>query len=229
MPGTKQAANQEIIADCWNHIGVWGKQGQVCEKLANVIHCRNCEAFITAGRLLLDRKISPEYQEEWCNLLIKEKNDEKKSNAVVIFRLGGEWFGLPASIFHEILKSRPVHSIPHNRDPALVGIVSIHGELQLCVSLEHILRIGEENVIERATQEIYERMAIIEVEGFKFVFPVSEIRDIHYYADNDLENAPITANASANRCLRGILTWRGQHVGCLDHIALISLVSGLFR
>ena len=227
MHKVKQSSHKVEIGDCWNQIGVWGKQGQTCEKLDDVIHCYNCAEFISAGRLLFDREATEEYREEWHKLLNKDKHSEIKSNAAVVFRLGDEWFALQADIFQEIIKSHNVHRIPHNRNPFLKGLVSIRGELLLCISLGQVLGIEKgAQQGEDISQGIYKRMVVIETGNHKYVFPVSEIRDMHHYADSELEIAPATAHTGANSFLKGVLSWKDKYVGCLDQKALLSVIDG---
>ena len=45
------------IDDCWNRIGVWGTETPRCPKLEDVVHCRNCEVYSAAGRLVLERRL----------------------------------------------------------------------------------------------------------------------------------------------------------------------------
>ncbi|SDV46390.1 chemotaxis protein CheW [Chitinasiproducens palmae] len=46
-------ARFEAVDDCWNRIGVYGDAS--CERLAEAIHCRNCEVYASAAIRLLDR------------------------------------------------------------------------------------------------------------------------------------------------------------------------------
>ncbi|MFO6078862.1 hypothetical protein ACLBUY_12210, partial [Pseudomonas aeruginosa] len=41
------------VDDCWNRIGVHGDKS--CERLAEHVHCRNCEVYAAAATYLLDR------------------------------------------------------------------------------------------------------------------------------------------------------------------------------
>lgn len=227
MPKVKQSKSNKEIEDCWNQIGVWGNQNQVCEKLDDVVHCHNCGVFIRAGRRLLDREAPAEYQEEWRKLLVKDRQGEKKNKAVVVFRLGNEWFGLAAGLFQEVIQACNVHRIPHNNNPVLKGIVSIRGELHLCISLGQILGLEKAECKKEGTKKgVYERMVVVEREDCRYVFAVSEIRDIHHYADSELAPPPTTAKNDKTSLLKGVVKWKEQYVSCFDDSALLAAIDG---
>jgi len=48
---------------CWREIGIAGNG--TCERLPEMIHCRNCAEYSRGGRELFDRPASPELLEEW--------------------------------------------------------------------------------------------------------------------------------------------------------------------
>ena len=160
--------------------------------------------------------------------MIEDRQGEKKNNAAVVFRLGNEWFALSAGLFQEIIQACNVHRIPHNTNPVLRGTVSIRGELQLCVSLGHILGLEKvENKGEDVKKGVYERMVVIKRGDCRYVFPVSEIRDIHHYADSELEAPPATVKSDETSLLKGVVKWNEQYVGCLDDNALLAAIDGL--
>ncbi len=217
------------INDCWNKIGVWGREMPRCPELESVVHCINCKVYADAGRRLLDRNAPAEYIDERTAEVIKEgkKNQNRNTLSVVVFRVGDEWLGLPTNIFQEVVEFRKIHSIPHRRGKILRGLVNIRGELQLCVSLGKLLgiRCGEvhgNNVI----NGVYERMMLISKGDARYVFPVGEVRGILRYAQMELLSQPATALHNANNYLCGMLHWneKGQerHIGCLDENLLFT-------
>ena len=126
------------VANCWNHIGVWGDRS--CPELLKVVHCHNCPVFAGAGRRFLDAPSPDGYAQEWAERLappIEEAATDLQS--VLIFRLGEEWLALPAQVLLEVAGPRPIHRIPH-RAGLLAGLVNIRGELYLCARLFQALR-----------------------------------------------------------------------------------------
>lgn len=217
------------IDDCWNHIGVWGRETPRCPMLEQVVHCANCRIYSAAGRQLLDREVSPEYLREGAAQLAREKSRPQSRNtaSVVIFRLGEEWFGLPTSLFQEVVGFRKMHRVPHHGNNVLRGLVNIRGELQLCVSLGRLLGIPRGKTHGNdAVNGIYERMIVIARGDARCVFPVSEVRGVRRYVPQDLLSAPATAAHNAGDYLYGMLhvTDKGQerHIGCLNEDVLLA-------
>ena len=86
---------------CWNAVGIWGDNS--CERLSSEGHCRNCDVFSREGRRLLDRPYPADYPLDTAKLLSGRKDTGKAHDlACVLFRLGGEWFVLPASFCRSV-------------------------------------------------------------------------------------------------------------------------------
>ena len=91
------------MKDCWNQIGVWSRQAAKCDKLPEVVHCRNCEVYTNAGRQALERRVSEEYSEQWMQTYAQVQSEaRRKADSLVAFRLGKEWFGLSTLYFKSI-------------------------------------------------------------------------------------------------------------------------------
>jgi chemotaxis-related protein WspD len=217
------APQQPDIDDCWNRIGVWSKAIQRCPKLEEVVHCANCVVYSAAAQRLLDREVPSGYLQECADGIVQQKasREDRHTASVVMFRLGDEWFGLPTDLLQEVVEFRSVHRVPHHPSRALRGVVNVRGELQLCVSLGKLMGIakGEVNSIARG---VYERLVVMNKGGKRYVFPVSEIREVHRYHDSELQSAPATVARSGTHYIRGMLHWQEKHVGCLDQDLLFA-------
>lgn len=218
------------IDDCWNKIGVHGNGDRSCSDLKEIIHCRNCSKFISAGRRLLDRDLPIGYKKEWCNKISAISTKQNKLQSIVLFRLGNQWFGLPPKYFHEVIKWNDIHSMPHNTTDQLKGIVAIRGEIQLCISLEHILGINRgESLGDDIRDSISKRMVVLSGSDEKYVFPVSEIRDIHHYSTKELAAPPATASTNSKNVIIGVLNLGDKYITCLSFNILIDLINGIFE
>ena len=221
MAGVKELREDQasiVIDDCWNRIGVWGKEMPRCEKLEHVVHCINCKIYSGAGRLLLDRSADNEYIAKWSEQL-KNKKTKRHANevSVVVFRIGDEWLALNARLFHEVVEMRMVHRVPHSKSAILRGLINIRGELQLCVSLGQLLGLDKRGSTNSSQQSgAGARMVVIANGDDRYVFPVSEVQGIYRYASGDLHIVPTTAGQSMSNYLGGVLNFDGRHVGCLD-------------
>jgi chemotaxis-related protein WspD len=202
---------------CWKRIGVWGNEEPRCEKLGAVIHCRNCEVFTQAGRNLLERSLPEAYEDEWGSILLKKKGKEAAGTiAVVVFRVETEWMALGAGLFAEIIDDVSIHTLPHRKTPILLGLVNVHGEIQLCVSLKHLMNLEAEPAPKRGAEKAKKRLMVVSKDGEQWVFPVNEIHGIHHFNPGVLENVPVTIAKCKSTFTKGIFEWGEKHVAFLD-------------
>ncbi|MFH1242658.1 MAG: chemotaxis protein CheW [Pseudomonadota bacterium] len=208
--------------NCWKRIGVWGKETPRCAELKRVIHCRNCEVFTQSGRNLLERDLPEEYKEEWTQVLVEKKEEEFPGTlSVVIFRIQREWLGLPASLFAEIIEPGMVHSLPHSKNQALMGVINVHGEIQLCVSLQRLLGLETEEPKKDEGRKRYQRMMVVNKDGNQWVFPVDEIHGIHHVRPDRFQNVPVTVAKAKSTFTKGIFKWDDKYVAFLDDELLL--------
>ncbi len=209
-------SNEEEKSHCWKRTGVWGRETPRCPELAKVIHCRNCEMFIGVGRSLLESGSTEEYRATWAAFMAAEKSEELPgAETVVIFRIGGEWLAIHARVFAEIIDPVVPHTIPHRKDSVLRGLVNVHGELQLCVSLKLLLGV-EEAPGPRENTKVYKRMVVVDREGDKWVFSVDEIHGIHRIPPDRFQKAPVTVSKGQSTFTRDIFEWEEKRVAFLD-------------
>lgn len=202
------------LQDCWNGIGVWGDSS--CPRLAECAHCRNCPVYSSAAAKLLHGEPPAEYLQEWRRRLAQPrvKVESSQSQAVMIFRLGGEWLALSATAFQEVAEPRPVHSLPHRRGGALEGLVNIRGELIVCVALGHMLGINAAGQDRQPGER--ERLLVVSTDGGRLAFKVHEAHGIVNFEADQLKPAPETLALASSRFTRGLLSWNGRSVGRLD-------------
>ena len=120
-------------------------------------------------------------------------------------------------LFHELLEERPVRPVPHRSDSVFRGVVNVQGEMQLCVSLANFLgldRDSGESV--RMSHIVYPRMALVEGEGYRWVFPLNEVHDIHRFNESEILQTPSTVSKATAVFTTGIIRWQGRNVGVLN-------------
>jgi chemotaxis-related protein WspD len=207
---------------CWKRIGVWGNEEPKCPKLEEVIHCRNCDVFTQAGRNLLERALREEYKDEWGSILIKKKGKEPVGAiAVVVFRIESEWMAIAAGLFAEIIDDVNIHTLPHRKTPILLGLVNVHGEIQLCVSLKHLMNLEDAPRKKSGEEKAKKRLMVVSKDGEQWVFPVNEIHGIHHFNPSFLENVPVTIAKCKSTFTKGIFKWEKKHVALLDDELLL--------
>lgn len=200
--------------NCWSTIGVWGGAQEKCDRLSEVVHCRNCEVFSMAGRGVFESKPPAGYLSEWQEKISKEKTEREKGDVgVMVFRLGKEWLSLPAENFQEIVEERNIHKIPHNEGLHILGIVNIGGEINTCYSLMNLLKIDEDV---NKKEGGLERLIVIVINGDRFVLPVCEVSGLARYSSNDLLQTPAALGKKMGTYLLGMFKIQKRQVAALN-------------
>lgn len=215
------------LQDCWNQVGVQGDA--TCPRLAEVSHCRNCPVYTSAAARLLHGQPPADYLREWTVRLAQPlpRAGSTANRAFMLFRLGAEWFALPAAIFQEVAEPRPIHSLPHRRGKILKGLVNIRGELVICVSLGGTLGVEETSGPgqDGGRHTVYARLLVVGTPGGRLAFPVAEVHGIEAFGADLVQPVPETLALSSARYTAGIMPWQGRSVGCLDPDSLFSTLN----
>ena len=203
---------------CYKTIGVFGDG--TCNRLAGLVHCRNCAEYARAGRQLFDRPLAQDSLEQWAELFSREKETEPADTfSVVIFRVGSEWFALKTAFFQEVTDLRPVHTVPYRSGAVFKGIANINGELLLCIDPAPVLTPG-------AGPADCQRMMVAAKDGSRFVLMVEEIMGVHRIAPAKVSRPPATVSKSPAAVTAGIFSIDAATVGLLDETALFATLSG---
>ncbi len=200
---------------CWHQIGVWGDKS--CPKLTTYIHCYNCPVYSIAGRQLLDRKVPVNYLNEQTNLL--SQNQEKQRIDTIslgVFRLGEEWFALPIQLFKEVTEPTIIHTLPHRSNKIFLGLISIKGEINICISLHEFLGLDNTTSSPNLSPIIYQRMLVIEQAGNQWVFGVDEIYGVHRVTREALQNVPTTISKAIGTYTKAVIIWQEKNITYLD-------------
>ncbi|TPI72558.1 chemotaxis protein CheW [Mesorhizobium sp. B2-8-9] len=224
--GIAQPVAEIKIDDCWRQIGVRGDRS--CALLDQHLHCRNCPAYKKIARSLLDRATPSAYPTGWPDKPSRaelDSADEEALQTAVLFRLGEEWLALPVAIFHEVAESRRVHSLPHRRNGAVLGIANVRGELLICVSLSELLGIDERKEAEQGKRaKAFRRLVVVGELDKRVAFTVDEIHGLHRYREHDTLAVPATIGKALSAATVAVLPWRGRAVGCLDPGQLLTML-----
>jgi chemotaxis-related protein WspD len=196
-----------------------------CERLARHVHCRNCPVYAAAGEQMLDRSLTPDYRRDWARHFASPKlRVTPGSVSLVMFRIGPEWLALPTPSFQEVVELRRIHSIPHRRQSALLGIVNVRGELLVAVSLARVLGL-EHSKPGAANRAHHSRLLVCNWESQRIVFPADEIHGVHHCDPEQLCEPPATLSKSGTSYTRAVLNWQGNLVCCLDASLLFPALS----
>lgn len=177
-----------------------------------------------AARELLEREIEQDYQDSWTSHYAqKEQTLERDFQSVVIFRIGLEWLALPTRALDEVLDVRAVHSLPHRRSGTLLGVVSVRGELLVCVSLARVLGLEEAVAVEPSPASgSATRMLAFSSDTGRFVSRVDEVHGTHRVPRGELIRAPATLTKAPSNYATLVFSWDFKSVGLLDEPRLFA-------
>lgn len=216
--------------ECWRTIGISGDKS--CPELATFIHCRNCPVLAEAARTFFDRNAPTGYLDAWREILEEPSAAaETESTSVLVFRLGKEWFALPAAALVEVTTPRPLHRIPHRAGGGLAGLVNIRGQLQLCMSLHALLGMSGGPTATAAATEPAARLLVVErpcdaaVE--RWVLGVDEVAGVHRVTRAAIREVPSTVSQAQARCSTALFEWQERTVGLLDEGRVFAGLRGM--
>jgi len=223
--------SRTALNDCWNRIGVHGDRS--CPELPPHIHCRNCPVFSAAARTLLDvpapadsRQIATEHFARPAEVEAG-RTAGAELQSVIVFRVRTEWYAIRTAVCLEIAEVRPVHSLPHRRDAAVLGVVNVRGGLLVCISLAVML--GATARPEATPTQSRRRAAVpcllvARRAAGAVVFPVDEVRGMERFLTRDLKDLPATVAHARASYTRGLVPLNDRSVGLLDEQLLFSAV-----
>ncbi|MEO8890806.1 MAG: chemotaxis protein CheW [Coleofasciculaceae cyanobacterium] len=213
-----------MINSCWNKIGVWGDNS--CPKLTTYIHCHNCPIYSTAGRQLLEREAPVDYLNEQTKLLAQDKEQQRFDRiSLGIFRLEKEWFALPVQLFKLVAEPSIIHTLPHRSNKIFLGLISIQGEINICISLHEFLGLERTTSTSNFSTTVYKRMVVIEKEGNQWVFGVDEVYGVHKVIIESLQNVPTTISKAIGTYTKSIIKWQEKNITYLDEDLLFYAIS----
>jgi chemotaxis-related protein WspD len=212
------------INDCWNHIGVHGDTS--CVELAQHLHCRNCPVYSTSAQRLLNAPLPPDYANFWTRHFAQASViAETATQSAIIFRLGTEWLALPTVLCSEVAGMRSIHSLPHRRDKAVLGITNVRGELLVCLSLATILGLSASAPSGHASHTMtVQRLLVFRGVAAAVVFPVDEVDGVYRYGAAHLTEVPATVSKTQATYTKAILWWSQRTVGVLDEQRLFTTI-----
>lgn len=234
--------------DCWNRIGTRGDGS--CERLAHYVRCLNCPVFEEAAARMLDRPAQRTARAPEPGSGHAAPSGAARGEGSLVFRVGAEWLALTAQALRYVGEARPIHSLPHRRSPAVLGVVNVRGVLTLAASLAELLRIdatadasagAKADAAAKAASAVSgvpgvpgarpatPRLLVAEWGGETTAFPVDDVEGVAYFGKDDLLPAPATLAHAAGRHVRGVFAWRGRSVGVLEPDALFGALTRSLR
>jgi chemotaxis-related protein WspD len=180
------------------------------------VHCHNCPVHATAALALLDREPPAGTHASWtahfAEPLTMAAGDREP---LFVFRVGAHWLAMPAPIVVEVAPERTVHSLPHRRRGAVLGVVNVHGALVMCLSIGAVIGLDMASAPAIPRAFVRDRMLLIRHGDLRAACPVDEVSGIHRVELGALVETP-AAVAEARSCITRVWNWRDSTVGVLD-------------
>ena len=207
---------RRLIHDCWNRVGVRGDLS--CTLLAEHVHCRNCPVYASAAAARLDSELPSGHLEGWAEHFARvEREGDVDGRSIFVFRVAVEWLALPTSVFREIVDVRPVRALPHRRNGAVLGLVNVHGELVVCVSLARWLGIEGTDVPKADKHRLAQaRLAVVSRGPHPVAFAVDEVHGTRRFLTRDIVPTPATVSKASGACAQAVVRWGDRSIGLLD-------------
>lgn len=211
------------VSECWKETGRPGPG--TCPLLAEHVLCRNCPTYADAALRLLERPSPAGYVDEWTRHLAAPPAAATHATAsVLVFRLGREWLALPTRVIEQVTEPSVVHSLPHRRLPVR-GVVTVRGELVVCVSLEALLGLdNHHNEDGGGTADgAHKRLVVLASSEGRLAFVPDDVHGVHRHDPAALMAAPATlARKAGSHFTAGLFEWNSRTVGCLDAERLLT-------
>jgi len=164
---------------------------------------------------LLARPLFEDIRDENTRLVSKcRQSGVLDTTSVFIFRIGREWMALPTHRVRRVVHGAQPHTIPH-RSETLLGLISVQGELVLCVSLSRLLKIEAHQDLARMPDKPG-NFLVANGEAGPVAFPVDESQGVFRFSKSQLRAVPSTLTECTSRFTAAVLPWKDQAVGCLD-------------
>ena len=163
-------------------------------------------------------------QQEDCGHVSVALESEVKTRSLLMFRLGDEWLGLATRSLVEVAPLQAIHSLPHQRSRALLGVANVRGALVACLSLVDLLGLEDAGSVASGAR-VMPRMLIIAAHGGPVVVPVDEVDGIHAIDERILDAASQSGTHASAKYTRGVLPFKGRSLRWLDEEQLLSAVT----
>jgi chemotaxis-related protein WspD len=200
------------VDDCWNRIGVYGDKS--CPKLPGFVHCHNCDTYAAAATALLDRY---QLRDDADTIEIGARHEDGaavQTRSLLIFRLGDEWLALPTRVLTQVAPVQAIHSLPHRRSTALLGVSNVRGTLVACLSLFKLLDLDE--VALPSGSRTFPRMLILATpDDGNVVCPVDEVDGIQAIPE------PLLGPVASGKFSLALFQWQSRSVRLLDEKQLM--------
>ncbi|MDD5482502.1 MAG: chemotaxis protein CheW [Kiritimatiellae bacterium] len=199
---------------CWTQTGIRGDRS--CPELSGHIHCRNCPRYQAGGRDLLGREPPKDYLENWAKTIARpETKKDGSQKTIMVFRIGSEWLALPAGLFVETTRPRPIRRVPHRSNSVFLGLASIWGNIHLCFSADALLGI-QPAPDAKAKDKAPRWFCVVSRHNLPWVFPADEVYGLGNYIEKNVQPVPVNVAKTTLKFTTGIVAVNRRQTGLID-------------
>ncbi len=122
----------------------------------------------------------------------------ERTDEVVTFRVGSQWFGVPVLSVQEVLNHQRVARVPLAR-PCIAGLLNLRGQIVTAIDMHNRLEIS------RAASESLLMNVVVCDGGELFALVVDEVGDVAAVPPDDLERLPASLDGCWARICTGVV------------------------
>jgi len=164
----------------------------------------------------MSRDLSDAERAEWAERYGAPLDDHQaRSLSALVFRLGGEWLGLPGGCLVTASEPTAAHRVPHRRSPLLRGIVPVRGQLYPCIALDLLLAVAP-----APHRHGFPRLLLIRLGRRDWAVEVDEVLGLQRYAPGAVQPPPATLGGELLSHLGGVYREGPHQVGLLEPLRL---------
>lgn len=136
--------------------------------------------------------------------------DSKKKNMIVVFELGGEFFGLPVEFAKEVVKAGRVSTVPQTQ-PYILGVSNIRGEVLAILDLRLLLG------LDQSAKPNYPNLLVIKWNNRKMALAIQDVPKTWKIEDADIQSTGnMTWSDEDNQLIKGLLKRGDQMIMILN-------------
>ena len=170
---------------------------------------------------LLARPIKPASLAFNTNALAQTREQSlREEDTILLFRIGGERFALPAKSVLNVFPITEVRKVPHRTRPPFRGLCCYEGAILLTGLLHVVLDMP----VDKTANAKLRRMIVIGSEEASWAFEVDAVDSIRKVDPSQFRNAPSTIPKNAASCTNCIIPLDDGDAVLLDPGAIQSIM-----
>ena len=170
---------------------------------------------------LLARPIKPASLAFNTNALAQTREQSlREEDTILLFRIGGERFALPAKSVLNVCPITKVRKVPHRTRPPFRGLCCYEGAILLTGLLHVVLDMP----VDKTANAKLRRMIVIGSEEASWAFEVDAVDSIRKVDPSQFRNAPSTIPKNAASCTNCIIPLDDGDAVLLDPGAIQSIM-----